>query len=148
MDASTLERWAAKVLVDSSGCLLWTASRTRDGYGRLKVDGLMKLAHRLSYEHFVAPIQPGLQLDHLCRVRHCVNAAHLEPVSPAVNTYRGSGPCGINARKTHCVRGHELFGDNLRLVLSGGALVRRCLACYRDTQARRTPRRSTTSGAS
>lgn len=55
----------------------------------------------------------GTELDHICRVRHCVRPDHLEPVSHLENTLRGESQPAINARKTHCIRGHELSGQNL-----------------------------------
>lgn len=54
-------------------------------------------------------------LDHLCRVRGCVNPAHLEIVDNTTNILRGEGPTAQNARKTHCKRGHELNAENVRV---------------------------------
>ena len=73
----------------TDSCWLWTASADRYGYGRFFVgNGQYVQAHRHSYERFVGPIPPGLQIDHLCRVKHCVNPQHLEPVTHGVNQQR------------------------------------------------------------
>src|SRR5690606_26252710 len=76
-----------------------------DGYGRIVVGGKQRPAHRVSYEHFVGPIPDGLLLDHLCRVRCCINPAHLEPVTSGENTRRGF--VGSERHET-CKRGHDL----------------------------------------
>lgn len=99
--------------IDKSGeCWLWTRP-TNGGYGRLQVDGVSVYAHRFAYEIEVGRIPDGLCLDHLCRVRNCVRPSHLEPVAFRMNVLRGEGPTAINARKTHCPRGHELSDENL-----------------------------------
>lgn len=73
-----------------NGCWLWLAGCNDRGYGSLgTLDGRHLGAHRLFYEAFVGPIPDDLPLDHLCRVTHCVNPLHLEPVTAAVNTQRG-----------------------------------------------------------
>src|SRR5678809_309255 len=79
-------------------CWIWQGS-TRDGYGRFWLDGKGVLAHRYSYESSVGPITPGLQADHLCAVRACVNPWHLEVVTGAENTRRAEEHVG---NKTHC----------------------------------------------
>ena len=105
---------------DLGKCWLWRASRDRSGYGRFKAATGVVGAHRVAYELLVGPIPDGLTLDHLCRVRHCVNPEHLEPVTHRENTLRGTGPTAENARKTHCLRGHALTHG------------RRCMTCARN----------------
>ena len=86
---SEAERFWEKV--DATGdCWEWTSSRTRKGYGGFRAVSGWASAHRWAYEHLVGPIPPGLQIDHLCRVRHCVNPDHMEPVTNQVNQLRGT----------------------------------------------------------
>lgn len=66
--------------------------------------------HRVSYQEFNGPILPGLVIDHLCRNKKCVNPKHLEAITSGENVLRGVGPTAMNARKTHCMRGHKLLG--------------------------------------
>lgn len=77
--------------VDADGdCWLWTASRKDNGYGQIFIGGQNVLAHRYAYESLVGPIPDDKEIDHLCRVRHCVNPDHLEPVTHKVNFDRGA----------------------------------------------------------
>lgn len=115
-------------------CWVWQAGRFDNGYGAFGVNRVNRGAHRVAYEWLVGPIPAGMTLDHLCRVRHCVNPAHLEPVSRGENVLRGEGRSAENARKTHCKRGHPLSGDNVRL--SGGG--RTCRTCVYENYLRRS----------
>ena len=109
-----------------SGCWLWMMAPSDTGYGLVTGVGRKRLlAHRVSYETFKGPISEGLSLDHLCRVRACVNPDHLEAVTHRENCLRGISPCAISARKTHCINGHEFSGRNL--YLHNG--TRWCRAC-------------------
>lgn len=102
-----LDRFAAKVDV-TDDCWLWTAAKYPNGYGVFSVAaGQNRLAHRVAYELLVGPIPDGMQLDHLCRTRHCVNPAHLEPVTGIENRRRGAGFGGaLHEPVTHCPQGH------------------------------------------
>ena len=91
----------------NSNCWEWTRYR-EGGYGRLKRNGRHVLAHRFFYEICFGPVPVGLDLDHLCRNRWCCNPDHLEPVTRRENVLRGAGLAAMEAKKTHCDRGHGL----------------------------------------
>lgn len=130
----TLERFKEKYIpVTESGCWLWTASTSDDGYGYFgigsrSIPGSRKVvkAHRFAYVYYKGEIPKGLELDHCCRVPCCVNPDHLEPVTHKVNVLRGIGPTAVNARKTHCINGHALTPEN---IYPGG---RQCITCARS----------------
>ena len=77
------------ILDEELGCWLWRGKRDSNGYGQVRVGDRLQMAHRTVYEQFNGPIPEGKGLDHLCRVRNCVNPDHLEPVSSRENTRRG-----------------------------------------------------------
>ena len=101
--------WSKVVKREPDECWLWTGCQTPKGYGRFA----HRRAHRMAYEYLVGPIPEGLVIDHLCRVRHCVNPAHMEVVTAGENVLRGIGVSAKNRTKTHCPQGHPLDGDNL-----------------------------------
>jgi hypothetical protein len=96
--------------------------------------GRVRQAHRFAWELLRGAIPDGLTLDHLCRNRRCVNPDHLEPVTAVENTMRGQAPHAINARKTHCLRGHA-FDEENTYVRSDGARI--CRACVRARNTRK-----------
>jgi len=122
------ERFWRKVLEDpDTGCWNWQGSIRPDGYPFLAVGQGQTYAHRFSYRLLVAEPPEGLDLDHLCRNRACVNPDHLEPVTRRENVMRSPiSPAAINARKTHCLRGHPLYGPNLRARSCGRRSCREC----------------------
>ena len=75
---------------DLGRCWLWTGHKNVDGYAVMASDLPTQSAHRWSYRHHVGPLVDGLELDHLCRVRHCVNPYHLDPVPQAINKKRAN----------------------------------------------------------
>jgi len=88
-------------LREEGSCWVWTGAKDRDGYGvcTTSPDHKQMWCHRFAYEHMVCEIPPGLQLDHLCRNKACVNPWHMEVVSPFVNNSRAHAnpvhaPCG------------------------------------------------------
>jgi hypothetical protein len=124
---------------DDGGCWLFTGHLDKKGYGSICEGGghgRMLKAHRVSYELLAGPIPDDLQLDHLCRVRHCVNPCHLEPVTSRENTLRGDTIPAQNARKTHCPQGHGYTLDNT-LVSVGRRYCRRCMRARESARAAR-----------
>lgn len=110
-------------------CWLWTGITTKGGYGRLYHEGSLHVTHRLAYTFWLGEIPEGLFLDHLCRVRNCVNPSHLEPVTHAENMRRGMGGWH-HAAKTECPRGHPYDDVNTYQGTSGRA----CRVCQRMHQ--------------
>lgn len=112
-------------------CWEWTGAISHDGYGKLGLRGKRagwQYAHRIAYRLFVGPIPENLDIDHLCRVRHCVNPQHLEAVTRRENLLRGTGRTARNYWTTHCHRGHRLAGDNL-YIRPDGKPERGCREC-------------------
>lgn len=122
----------------TDGCWTWTGSTNTHGYGEFRVARRTRLAHRISYELFVGPIPTGLQIDHLCRNRACVNPDHLEPVTARINQLRSPiSVGGVNARRTHCSSGrHELGPENTWPSFAASGM-RTCRACIAERRAER-----------
>lgn len=135
----------------NSGCWLWTGSLSAGGYGRITIwnpttQGAEHfVAHRVSYEMHKGLIPLGLQIDHLCRVKCCVNPAHLEAVSARENVLR-SFKFTINSvrskRRTHCPQGHLYSDENTRMQFGRshetgkGYWNRICRTCGKEREAR------------
>lgn len=120
----------SKVEIGES-CWLWTGPLNHDGYG-LALHPLLRKkrgAHRVVYELLRGSIPAGLEIDHLCRVRACVNPDHMEVVTHRENTLRGKTLVAAFAARTHCNRGHALSGSNL---CNSSEPRRRCLECARE----------------
>lgn len=101
------------------GCWIWLGSTNKDGYGLFHLLGKMQSAHRVSYELHIGDIPEGMEIDHICRERSCVNPAHLEPVSRQENLDR------MILAKTHCINGHD-YKESSFIHLKG---FRECSIC-------------------
>jgi len=123
-----IARFEERIIKDDNDCWLWQGKLNGWGYAVFKIDAKSTLVHRWAYEHFKGPISEEVVLDHLCKVRRCVNPDHLRAVT---NT--------ANSQRTHCFRGHPLTDSNARILSNG---YRRCRICceqnrqlYRQQQA-------------
>lgn len=140
--AAYVERFEAKIDRESSpdGCWLWTAGVTWAGYGKFKLDGRTRLAHRVAHELYVGPISEGHTVDHRCHNEHpecnagtaclhrrCVNPAHLDAVPLHENLGRSRNTLvGRLGKATHCVHGHEFTPENTYHPPRGGRHCREC----------------------
>lgn len=144
--ASKVSREVRQQIVPGE-CWIWTAACNPKGYGiymSLKPKGFSQLAHRCSYQLLVGEIPPGLHMDHLCRVRPCINPAHLEPVTPRENALRGD-----RGQAMRCKKGHPLVEPNviIRKIHTHnrpGYPTRRCRVCQSDAEREFLEKRRTT----
>lgn len=96
-----------KYVQKSGACWVWLGGLSATGYGKFRVGSRTVSAHRFAWELLEGPIPDGLQIDHRCRNRRCVRPQHCQVVDHRTNVLVGYGPCAINARKTHCPKGHD-----------------------------------------
>ena len=135
VDGTVEERLMAKTMKASCGCWIFLACHDKEGYGKLHG----KLAHVASYEIYKGVVPNGFEIDHLCRVRSCVNPAHLEAVPHLVNMTR--------SWKNACRKGHLLTEENTYVQIVGNVTNRRCRTCG-NAAARRYMRRNKMSDGS
>ena len=105
------ERLRAQSVRDGA-CLRWTGTHTPKGYGHISIEGKTRQVHRVVYELTVGPIPKGLEIDHLCHVRDCIEIAHLEPVTHAENIRRRRPGSRRPPPPDRCPRGHLFTPEN------------------------------------
>lgn len=127
MQDRTLEHRFWDKVRQQGECWQWLAYIHPGGYGRFRVGRRVVQAHRWAYECLVGPIPGGLEIDHLCRNRACVNQDHLEPVTHEENVRRGELYL-VSGAKTHCPQRHEYTPENTYVRPNG---KRQCLPCKR-----------------
>lgn len=131
--ANLKAHFMSRVQVEQNGCWRWLGCKAKNGYGRLTLNRKALYAHRYAYCMFKGEIPEGLDLDHLCRTRDCVNPAHLEPVTRQVNLLRGETIVASASKATCCPKGHPYLGRNLILKRDGSRACRSC-SNIRDQQ--------------
>lgn len=133
--------WKAYKVDEKMGCWLWTRSDNGRGYGRLTRKGHTLYVHRLFYEKYKKTIPNGLEIDHLCKNRLCVNPAHLEAVTRYENWLRSDSISLKKKLQTHCQNGHPFDEKNTRIVYQDDRrLGRVCRICHCLYERRRRER--------
>lgn len=112
--------------IPECGCWVWLGAWSPQGYGTVCFKKRTYRAHRVSYELFRGPIPSPLVIDHLCRVRCCINPDHLEVVTNRENTLRGVSPTALNKRKMECPLGHPYTFANTYVSPAGERNCREC----------------------
>lgn len=118
-------RYATDPLSTATGeCWIWNSDLGNENYGRFRLFGNWQMAHRVAFKDLGKSLPDELSLDHLYRVHACVNPAHLDAVTHAVNISRGA-----RAKRTHCVHGHEYTEENTVHQSRNGKAHRYCRTC-------------------
>lgn len=124
-DESEVRFWSKVKVGKEDECWLWLAGKYKNGYGAFCDNRRMFLAHRVAFVIFNGLIPKGLVIDHLCRVKSCVNPKHLELVTQHQNVHRGKA---VGPRVNQCHFGHEYTPENTVYDSDG---KRRCRVCRR-----------------
>lgn len=132
--ADALERFVEKAQLPDGvppwtlwwSCWHWTGGRNGDGYGGFQFDGRKQNAHRAGFMIRYGPVPDDMVLDHLCRVRTCVNPLHLEVVTQRTNILRSTGPAAVAALQQECIYGHPFSAENTRWRPDGSRMCRTC----------------------
>jgi hypothetical protein len=97
-----IKRILKKIVIDPSGCHIWTGHKTRTGYGMTSSNGIIGYVHRFMWEWKNGPISESLQVDHLCGVTSCCNVEHLRICTARENTLAGNNMAARHAKKLVC----------------------------------------------
>lgn len=136
-----IEQILRRTIWQEDGCWIFSGAKNPEGYGVVKIggrSGRTHLTHRLTFARYIGPLDPALQIDHLCRVRACCNPLHLEQVTPKVNSQRSRAGlvASIRAQQvTHCPQGHPYDAINTYYSPSAAYRHRQCLVCRRARSA-------------
>lgn len=123
-----LNKYGTRFIHTALGCIVWIGAKTEAGYGLITSKRKNYYIHRLMWEFNNGPIRNGLVIDHLCRNRACGNPYHMRLCTRGENVLAGISGSAINARKTHCIRGHP-FDDDNTLLLTRRNGERVCKTC-------------------
>jgi hypothetical protein len=115
-----LSRIHSKVKVLENGCHEWTGSCVKSlaghGYGQCWFDNRRWFTHRFFWEQANGPVPDGLEIDHKCRNKLCVNVEHLRVATHKEN---------MNNRDV-CEKSHCKCGGELTIMPSGGKICKLC----------------------
>ena len=140
LNPSDLQRFWNNVK-KTDNCWVWIAGKNSYGYGQISVNGKMYSTHRVSYTLFNGKIPDGLELDHLCQNKSCVNPEHLEAVTHHENMKRCDLYTNNHQRiKTHCPKGHEYTKGNTYFRKKTN--YRKCRICNRINESYRYHKKS------
>jgi hypothetical protein len=122
---------------ESSSCWLWKGKVRADGYVQTTLNGRDVLIHRLLYTYYRGDIPEGIFPDHTCKIRHCANPWHLDPVTIAVNIRRADRTnVAKRLTKDFCHLGHPLTESNLYWMMFKGKPRRHCKTCHKAAQSK------------
>jgi len=123
------EKFLEKVKVMDSGCWEWQGEIIYSGYGATHFRGKHQTAHRVAYLLFRGDIPIGLEPDHICLNKSCVNPEHLRLISHRDNLLASNGVVAKAARQTHCIHGHPFDLFNTIYHKSRKSIQRHCRMC-------------------
>jgi hypothetical protein len=129
-----------RLITPRHDCRIWANACDR-GYGRIYLDGSAQRVHRVMWELKHGPIPDGLTIDHLCRVRNCVNTEHMELVTAAENGKRAKQfrRAANQTLSRLCRNDHEYTPENTVIDYRGR---RCCIACLADRRRRQASRKA------
>lgn len=127
------ERFFSKFIKGKKNeCWVWGGTTESSGYGVIIINKSRFKAHRVSYHIHYGSISKDLCIDHICRNKSCVNPSHLRNVTTSTNLLEDlRTEAAKNKAKTHCIRGHEFVGVNVKIVKNGTGIRRHCIPCQK-----------------